>query len=75
MPFFFFYDNMACSKDDKSSREVLLLVPYNQRCDIAAYGYAYLFLCLTGWEEILHMITGLVTCFVLPLHQIYTELI
>ena len=66
---------MACSKDNKSSREVLLLVACNQRCDRATYGYAYLFLCLTGWEEILHMITSLVTCIVLPLHQIGTKLI
>ena len=66
---------MACSKDNKSSREVLLLAACNQRCDRAAYGYAYLFLCLTGWEEILHLIIGFVTCFVLPLHQICTELI
>ena len=34
---------MACSKDNKSSREVLLLVACNQRCDRAAYGYAYMF--------------------------------
>lgn len=40
MPFFFFfYDNMACSKDNKSNVEVLLLVASNKRCDIAAYSY------------------------------------